>query len=91
MQQYQEIAARSSGYFIIADLGPVYGEIPDEYTDLDDDSAHEGLDDDTAREGLDDDSAHEGLDGGAHGGLDDGDAHEGLCCRDVGSMWRTFG
>ena len=36
VQQYREIAARSSGYFIIADLGPVYREIPDEYTDLGD-------------------------------------------------------
>ena len=51
MQQYREIAARSSGYFIIADRGSVYREIPDEYTDLggrtedeDADFAHEGLD-----------------------------------------------
>ena len=35
MQQYQGIAARSSGYFIIADHGSVYREIPDEYTDPD--------------------------------------------------------
>ena len=51
VQQYREIAARSSGYFIIADHGSVYREIPDEYTDLGDrtededaDSAYEGLD-----------------------------------------------
>ena len=36
VQQYREIAARSSGYFIIADHGSVYREIPDEYTDLGD-------------------------------------------------------
>ena len=48
MQQYQEIAARSSGYFIIADLGSVYGEIPDVYTDLDDDRALDGSDRDPA-------------------------------------------
>ena len=36
VQQYREIAARSSGYFIIADHGSVYRVIPDEYTDLDD-------------------------------------------------------
>ena len=35
VQQYQGIAARSSGYFIIADHGSVYREIPDEYTDSD--------------------------------------------------------
>ena len=35
MQQYQGIAARSSGYFIIADHGSVYREIPDVYTDSD--------------------------------------------------------
>ena len=56
VQQYREIAARSSGYFIIADRGSVYREIPDEYTDLggrtedeDADSAHEGLDVATVR------------------------------------------
>ena len=32
VQQYQGIAARSSGYFIIADHVPVYSSIPDEYT-----------------------------------------------------------
>ena len=36
VQQYQGIAARSSGYFIIAEHGSVYRWIPDEYTDLDD-------------------------------------------------------
>ena len=36
VQQYREIAACSSGYFIIADHGSVYREIPDEYTDLGD-------------------------------------------------------
>ena len=56
VQQYREIAARSSGYFIIADHGSVYREIPDEYTDLgnrtedeDADCAHEGLDVATVR------------------------------------------
>ena len=88
VQQYREIAARSSGYFIIADHGSVHRVIHDECTDLDNDSArgglddvdaHEGLVDDSAPEGTDHDSAHEGLDDdSARVGLDDVDVHEGL-------------
>ena len=78
VQQYQEIAARSSGYFIIADLGPVYREIPDVYTGLDDDRALDGLDNDPTREGIDCDRAREGLDGGDSGDLTDGGTHRGL-------------
>ena len=78
MQQYQEIAARSSGYFIIADLGPVYREIPDVYTGLDDDRAHDGFDRVPARAGIDGDRTLEGLDGSDNEDSFDGGAHEGL-------------